>query len=116
MNWHVTKKDADLIRAIVRRAGRIVGGLSPRGAGFDALGAEMDITACHANGTPLDLVGLLAADDFNFAHDFGGIRQHIDRETGKLIDFFVPRFSVLRPSEKRRATMRAKWAAARASR
>ncbi len=58
----------------------------------DRLNAEMDLLACHANGSPLRLADLLAADDFNFTHDMSGIYRHMDRDTGKLTDCFVPRF------------------------
>jgi hypothetical protein len=54
----------------------------------------MDVVATHANGTPLRLADLLAADDFDFAHDVGGIRRHLDRTTGRLGGCFVPRFAV----------------------
>ncbi len=40
----------------------------------------------------------LIADDFNFAHDFLGIRDSIDRNNGfpaKNFGFFVPRFAGL---------------------
>jgi len=53
----------------------------------------MDITACHANGNPLDLEELLTADDFNFTHDVFGITRYLDRTTGKLTDCFVPRYT-----------------------
>lgn len=33
------------------------------------------------------------ADDFNFAHDFVGIQNHIDRETKSFDNRFVPRFA-----------------------
>lgn len=51
----------------------------------------MDLTACHANGCPMDFAKLLAADDFNFAHDLFGIRRHLNRETGELEHCFLPR-------------------------
>ncbi len=35
----------------------------------------------------------LEADDFNFAHDWFGIREHIDRRTCKMSNCFVPRFA-----------------------
>lgn len=35
----------------------------------------------------------LDADRFNFAHDVGGIRYHLDRNTGELADCFRPRYS-----------------------
>jgi len=54
----------------------------------------MDVTAVHANGCPLRLRELLLADDFNFVHDLFGIRRHLNRETGKLGDHFVPRFAM----------------------
>jgi hypothetical protein len=53
----------------------------------------MAITACHANGCPLDLQKLLNADDYNFAPDMIGIRNNIDRHTGKLLNCFLPRCS-----------------------
>lgn len=57
---------------------------------------QMDLAAVHANGCPLDLEKLLAADDFNFAHDVFGIYRHLDRDGksptgGKLLDLFLPR-------------------------
>jgi hypothetical protein len=54
----------------------------------------MDVSATHANGNPLRLEALLNADDFNFMHDVGGIARHLDRDTGKLTNCFLPRFSV----------------------
>lgn len=51
----------------------------------------MDLSACHANGCPLDFKRLLAFPDFDFAHDIFGINQRIDRETGQLRNCFVPR-------------------------
>jgi hypothetical protein len=54
---------------------------------------SMDIIATHCNGNPLRLRDLLAADDFNFTHDVGGIMRHLDRETGALMDHFRPRYS-----------------------
>lgn len=53
----------------------------------------MDLDATHSNGCPLRLADLLNADDFNFAHDISGISRHLDRDTGKLRDCFVPRFA-----------------------
>ena len=58
----------------------------------------MDLTACHANGNPLRLAELLAADDGNFAHDIFGINRHLNRQTGELMDCFSPRYS--RPEGK----------------
>lgn len=60
---------------------------------MNRLSTRMDLLACHANGNPMDFAKLLAADDFNFAHDVLGIERHLDRETGKLQNFFSPRCS-----------------------
>lgn len=53
---------------------------------------EMDLSAVHAK-TPLRLAELAKADDFNFAHDLGGIRANINRNTGELENCFMPRFT-----------------------
>lgn len=52
----------------------------------------MDLSAVNAE-MPLRLEELAGADDANFSHDIGGIRQHLNRITGKLGDCFVPRFT-----------------------
>jgi hypothetical protein len=62
------------------------------GMTLDRFSLEMDLAATHAL-TPLDLDALLAADDFNFAHDVFGIMGHINRATGTMGDGFVPRFT-----------------------
>ena len=55
----------------------------------------MDMQAANGvNGNDhIDFDRLLEADDFNFAHDVFGIIRHMDRTTGKLTDFFSPRFT-----------------------
>ena len=58
------------------------------------LQAMMDISAAHKS-QPLDIDRWLAADDFNFMHDLIGIHNHINRETGKLENSFLPRFAKL---------------------
>jgi len=77
-------------------AGRAVA-LLARGPGKPPRGAhlhhQMNVSACHASGNPLRLADLLAADDFNFAHDVFGIDRHLDRETGALLEHFSPRFT-----------------------
>lgn len=89
INWDISKADAKLITKILDRA-QILGDLQPK----NRLNTEMDITAAHANGTPLRLADWLAADDFNFRHDLYGIDRHVNRETGKLMHYFLPRFAV----------------------
>lgn len=88
VSFKVKPSEAITIAAITTRAIR-----AARDAGFkySRLDADMDITACHANGCPLNLEKLLTAPDFDFAHDIFGIRRHLDRETGELRDRFLPR-------------------------
>ena len=83
INWDTTREDEKLINIIVKRA--------VRKYEVDAMDTRMDITATHLNGCPLDLEKLLTFDDFNFAHDIFGIAKHIDRTTGELTHFFLPR-------------------------
>lgn len=58
------------------------------------LALTMDLTAVHANDVKIDFKRLLEADDFNFAHDIVGIQKHLNRETGKLENCFLPRFAL----------------------
>lgn len=79
-------------RTIHKIAARAVNMAISAGFDYPMMDADMDITACHVNGCPLKLEELLRADEFNFAHDVFGIRRHLNRETGKLENCFVPRF------------------------
>ena len=91
VSFDVSKADALLIGKIVERGLEMA-----RESGHpiqDKLSVHMDLTAVHANGTALRLRQFLNADDFNFAHDFFGIRRHIDRNTGELTECFRPRFA-----------------------
>jgi hypothetical protein len=90
VSFNVNAQDRALITAIVERAWAKRGLLNLDGSKLDL---DMDITAVHANGCPLDLERWLSADNFNFAHDIVGIRRHIDRNTAQLMDFFIPRFA-----------------------
>jgi hypothetical protein len=82
-----SRYEMGIITKIVKRARK----MDPD---YSAMDATMDIEATHCSRNPLDLGKLLAADDFNFAHDVFGIRRHIDRTTGRLTRFFSPRCSL----------------------
>ena len=86
INWNATKQEHGLIGEIVKRAVNELKGIV-------VMDLNMDITATHLNGTPLDLEKLLAFDEFNFSHDIYGIMDHIDRTNGKLTRGFLPRCS-----------------------
>lgn len=81
------KKDFETIVKICERAE--VMGIS-QGERITLL---MDLEHVHKN-VGLKLDALLAADDANFAHDVCGIQRHINRTTGELEDFFLPRFAM----------------------
>lgn len=91
INWELTTPDAILIERIVERYSDIAE--ERQDEDYDPLNLLMDLTACHSNGTPLDLEKLLKAPRFDFVHDLAGITHHIDRNTGKLTGCFVPRCS-----------------------
>lgn len=94
VSFDVSPEDEGLIWDIANRAWNDWGNEGwPRKLYKTQVDLVMDITAVHANGNPLRLTDLLSADAFNFSHDIGGIRNHLDRETGKLTQCFRPRFS-----------------------
>lgn len=87
INWSVTRNDAELISRIVDRYLKLY-------VTDNRLAVDMDITAAHLNGCPLNLEGLLYAKDFDFFHDINGIRAHLDRKSGKVKGCFSPRYSL----------------------
>jgi hypothetical protein len=61
---------------------------------YDAEIIEDALTITHTSGTPLRLIELLVASEYDFIHDISGILQHLDRDTRQLDDVFVPRYAV----------------------
>lgn len=92
ISFKATKDDYLLIGAIVARA--IADGVIKKSQAMDI---NMDLSACHANGCPMNFKKLLDAPKFDFTHDVLGINRHIDRETGQLGDCFIPRCNALVP-------------------
>lgn len=90
VHFDVSPADARLIGKIAQRASRVA---ADAGVSYSVLDARMDVTATHANGTPLDLAALYIAKTSDFAHDVFGIRRHLDRTTGKMTACFVPRYA-----------------------
>jgi hypothetical protein len=86
LQFNANKHDSDLIMRIAKRA-------SEQFDGYSILHAMMDVTACHLNACPLRLEELAEADAFNFAHDILGINKHLNRDTGELMDCFLPRYA-----------------------
>lgn len=86
INWDkLSKRDGLIIDTIVKR--HIHSDLPVKRAALDL---QMDITAAHLH-IHMNLEQLLAFDDFNFNHDIFGIIRNLNRETGKLENYFVPR-------------------------
>lgn len=83
----MSRTEIDIISKIVNRAEAMGLMMGKR------ITLVMDIEYCNLD-VPLDLLGLLAADSENFAHDVVGIQRHFDRQQLKLRDFFVPRFAL----------------------
>lgn len=79
------KINTDLVIAVANRANDIFG--------VDRLTIIMDITYCINGGCDLDLKGLVNADEMNFCHDIVGIHNNLNRNTKKLENCFVPRFT-----------------------
>jgi hypothetical protein len=80
-----TPEDQKIIKEIARRAAQELG--------VDFTDTEMDLTAVHLSGCPLRLQDLLDAPMSHFGHDILGIARHLNRQTGALEDFFLPRFA-----------------------
>ena len=96
VSFDVTPEEFDLARQVARRAAAFAVLAGMEGDASALLQTLwMDLTAAHANGMRLDLQKLLDADDGTLAHDVFGINANINRETGKLDGFFVPRYAVV---------------------
>jgi hypothetical protein len=90
MNMHCTIRETKQIIDIMLRAASL---MNFERRGSSRLEVTMDLTACHLNGCPLDLEGLLSAKPSDVIHDVAGIIRHINRQTGQLEDCFCPRYS-----------------------
>lgn len=95
IKFNATRSELSIIDKIVERAVRegLVRGRRKPTHWYEISTMLMDIEATHCNGNPLDLQKFLTGPDFDFIHDVCGIARHMNRETGQLMDCFVPRFS-----------------------
>ena len=84
VNFNTTKEEDKLIKLSVDRANK----LFPEDID-DCLSLQMDLSATHCNGTPLDFNKLLAFNNSNSAHDIFGIMSHIDRNDGQIKHGFL---------------------------
>jgi hypothetical protein len=88
-NWEISKEDYTILIAVAERALFELTDYPD-----DKRTLVMDLTACHANGCPLYFKGLFAAPLLDFSHDICGIRDNINRDTGRLEGFFTPRYAL----------------------
>ena len=87
IDWsRITKEDAIAISKIAMLA-------ADGDPTYDVMALDMDLTACHTHGCPLDLDHMAQASRADLMHDVLGIDQCLDRETGHLRYCFVPRFA-----------------------
>ena len=86
----LTKEDMNLIQKICKRYHKMRKSLKLKPTDHQSL--DMDISAAHLD-IPMNLQKLLDFPDFDFAHDISGIMSHINRITGKIEKFFLPRAS-----------------------
>lgn len=94
VKFDATDAELSAARKIARRAAHLARTHGDRRKfGAIRLHVVMDLLATHANGCPLDFERMAAADDFNLTHDVTGIDRHLDRDTGKLGNGFLPRFT-----------------------
>jgi hypothetical protein len=95
IDWNGSKKEYQLVDQIVERSEPIFKKLK---IDIDIPKLRMDIIACHLNHHKLDLDAMVTSNSISDVyHDVRGIACHIDRETGKLKDCFVPRFTLPQP-------------------
>jgi len=92
MNWNCTSEEIELIDKIVTRyINMTASGEDKHLHSNDTLHHTMNVEASHCNGCELDLQSLLDSSDRDFRHDMRGIDQNINRKTGELMNYFVPR-------------------------
>ena len=90
INWDLSLEEEVLVGKIAEKAIKQVKLIYPKISKLDLI---MNIVAVHNENGKLRLEDWLNADDQNFYHDIFGIMRHIDKETGKLKNFFEPRFT-----------------------
>lgn len=95
INFTVTDEEKEGIEKIASRALRFIeensADLAPWVRKLTRTEIEMDITAAHCNGCRLDLTKFLNFPASDFGHDLFGIGRYLDRDTGELLECFVPR-------------------------
>jgi hypothetical protein len=90
IDWgKITPEDFAIIQKIAERAYPL---FTEAGVPCTRMDVLMDIEAAHL-ACPLKLEELLAAPEPDFGHDMTGIYRHLNRETGELENYFLPRYA-----------------------
>lgn len=86
--------DKDLIFRIMRRFKKLCKSIYPDEGSFEDAQWQImeDLKNVHQFVHPINLQGLLDADDFNFMHDCLGIMKNVDRDKYCFTNHFRPRF------------------------
>jgi len=61
---------------------------------FDLTDSIITLSVVHLNGNPLDFDKMLSVDISDLAHDVIGIMDNMCRDTGRLLNDFIPKFSI----------------------
>lgn len=85
----LTDVELHYVGKIIGRAKPMFDKLYGRGE-IKPLEIHMDLSAVHKK-CPIDFARLSEFSEFDFAHDLLGIYRHLNRETGELENFFIPR-------------------------
>lgn len=88
--WTLEPKDENIIAQIIERAVSIA---KSNSALFDSMQVEMSLVACHKHCVPLDLEGLLNAEEPLFFLELTLINWNLNKETFQFEDGFVPHFA-----------------------
>ena len=87
LNFDLEPTDRKHATEIAQRAAKLLPGL-------DVLSTVMDLSAVHNHAFKLNFELMAKADNHNLVHDIAGIKRHLNRETGKLGDCFIPRYAI----------------------
>ena len=82
----ITKEESSIIEQIATR-------VSAKYPEIDVVDVTMNVSATHLD-KPLRLKELLEADEFDFWHDVTGIAQHLNKDTCKMDDNFIPLYTM----------------------
>lgn len=91
VSFAVKKGEAEIIGKIRDRFVKMRAAFNMRTTKDEEREILMDLMACHANGSPLNLETLLASDERDFSHDVALVVNNVDRRTGKMPGWFHPR-------------------------